>query len=339
MMLASQLMFVLLMSATQANASDSESEGELFPDTEPGQAWTLTFENDIFAGTDGGYTNGIGFSVAHGPYESFTENNLPGWLLYLTNKTYMATLPDRQRAVAYSYSQSMHTPTDITVTELQLDEPPYAGFLGARAMLYAFDKIHSDQLSLTVGVVGELSLAEPSQRFIHRITGSEEPKGWDNQLGNELVFLIAASHGERVFASSSERALESDLILRGTAGVGTIQSGASVSAVFRVGNLLELSHATASLLPDRQVNNLAFLNDSAWYAFVGGEVGVVVNDIFINGNTFRDSHSVPLDHSRSMMSAGVSWNMGTFAFTLLYAETKGGGEVDPFGSFSITHQY
>ncbi len=112
-----------------------------------------------------------------------------------------------------------------------------------------------------------------------------------------------------------------------------------MSVVIRVGNLLELSHATASLLPDRQVNTLAFLHDSAWYAFVGGEISQVANDIFINGNTFEDSHSVPLDHSRSIVSAGVSWNVGKCAFTLLYAETDGGGETDPFGSFSITSQF
>ena len=205
--------------------------------------------------------------------------------------------------------------------------------------LYAFDKIQTDQLSLTVGVVGELSLAEPSQRLIHRVTGSETPMGWDNQLESEVVFQVEASHGRRLYATSPGRAVENDLIVRGSASIGTIQSSAGMSAVFRVGNLLELSHATASLLPDRQVNTLAFLQDDAWYAFVGGEISQVANDIFINGNTFADSHSLPLDHSRSIVSAGVSWNVGKCAFTLLYAETSGSGGTDPFGSFSITSQF
>lgn len=323
----------------QTTAQAQEDEGILFPDRAPGRAWTLTVENDIFAGKDGGYTNGLGFNVAYGPYESFGGSPMPDWLQKLVDRTYLAKLPERQRAVAYSFAQSMHTPTDISVRELQESEPPYAGFLGAQMRLYAFDKVHSDQLSLTVGVVGELSLTEPSQRLIHRVTGSETPQGWDNQLENEVVFQVEASHGRRLYETSPERALESDLIFRGRVGAGTIESSAAVSAVVRVGKLLELSHATASLLPDRQVNTLAFLNDSAWYAFMGGEIAMVANDIFINGNTFVDSHSIPLDHSRSIVSAGVSWNMGKCAFTLLYAETKGSGDTDPFGSFSITSQF
>ena len=330
--IASQVLFDMVAHA-------DEDEGILFPNRDPGRAWTLTFENDIFAATDGGYTNGLAFSITHGPYESFGESSMPDWLLHLVDKTYMAKLPERQRAIAYTFGQSMHTPSDITVKELQESEPPYAGFLGGRIRLYAFDKVQSDQLTLSVGVVGELSLAEPSQRLIHRVTGSETPMGWDNQLENEVVFQVEASHGKRLYATSPERALESDLIVRGRASVGTIESSAAMSAVFRVGNLLELSHATASLLPDRQVNTLAFLHESAWYAFVGGELSVVANDIFINGNTFEDSHSVPLDHSRSFVTVGVSWNLGICAFTLLYAETDGGGETDPFGSFSITSQF
>lgn len=331
-LLASQVLFDMT-----AHADDNE--GILFPGKKPERAWTLMFENDIFAGKDGGYTNGLGFSVAHGPYESFSEGPMPDWLLHLVDKTYIATLSNRQRAVSYAFAQSMHTPTDISVSELQESEPPYSGLLGGRMTLYAFDKIRSDQLSLSVGMLGELSLAEPSQRLIHRVTGSETPMGWDNQLKNEIVFQVEASHGRRVYATSPERALESDLIVRGTLGAGTIQSSAALSAVIRVGDELQLSHATASLLPDRQVNTLAFLNDNAWYAFVGGEIAHVVNDIFIDGNTFVDSHSVPLDHSRSMVSVGVSWNVGKCAFTFLYAETNGGGETDPFGSFSITSQF
>ncbi len=330
--IASQLMFDL-------TAHADEDEAILFPNRDPGRAWTLTVENDIFAGQDGGYTNGLGFSVAHGPYDNFDNSPMPDWVLRLVNKTYMAKLPERQRAVAYTVAQAMHTPTNISATVLQESEPSYSGFLGGRMRLYTIDRRHSDQLTFSVGVVGELSLAEPSQRLIHRVTGSEEPKGWDNQLENELVFQVEASHGDRLYATSSERALESDLIVRGAIGAGTMQSSVALSAVIRVGNLLELSHATAALLPDRQVNTLAFLNDSAWYAFVGGELSIVANDIFINGNTFEDSHSVPLDHSRRVVSAGVSWNLGNFAFTLLYAETDGGGETDPFGSFSITSQF
>ena len=333
------LMSIACHAFLNMTAYADDDEGILFPNRDPGRAWTLTVENDIFAGTDGGYTNGLGFSITHGPYESFGESPMPGWLLPLVDKTYIARLTERQRAVAYTFAQSMHTPTDITVAQLQESEPPYAGLLGVRMLLYAFDKVHSDQVSLTLGVVGERSLAEPSQRIIHRVTGSETPMGWDNQLGNELVFQVGASHGRRVYATSPERAVESDLIVRGSAAVGTIQSSAALSAVFRVGNLLDLSHATASLLPDRQVNTLAFLSDSAWYAFVGGEISQVVNDIFINGNTFKNSHSIPLEHIRSLVSAGVSWNIGKCAFTLVYAEVEGGGETDPFGSFSITSQF
>jgi hypothetical protein len=51
--------------------------------------------------------------------------------------------------------------------------------------MYAWDDRVSDQLSLILGFVGPVALAEPAQTFIHRLTGADEPQGWDNQLQQE----------------------------------------------------------------------------------------------------------------------------------------------------------
>ena len=49
----------------------------------------------------------------------------------------------------------------------------------------------SPAVGVAVGVVGEWSFAEDSQKAVHEIIDSEEPLGWDTQTDNETVFKFS----------------------------------------------------------------------------------------------------------------------------------------------------
>jgi hypothetical protein len=300
------LLLLSLLMAVGAHAAD-----ELRDDW-----FTVTLENDLFLGDDNGYTNGIGLSWAHAGLTEFSPDNMPRWLHYLSRNLYISTMPGKQRAVSYQIAQLMQTPSEITIPTLIENEAPYAGLLAWSANLHAFDDRVADRLSLTLGVVGPLSGAEQAQKWVHEITGADEPQGWDNQIDNEPVFQASAERLLRLANFHTGKTFGMDVIGMGNGAVGTIESYLAVGVGGRLGHGLDRSFPTASFLPGRQANPLAGSVTGGWYVFANVQGRFVANDIGINGNTFKDSHSVPLEHWQAAATAGVAFGLKRWAFLL-----------------------
>ena len=332
-MKSSWLLLLLLFMAAGARAADER----------PDNWFTVTLENDLFVGKDTGYTNGIALSWAHTGFTEFSPDNIPRWLDYLSKNLYISTMPDKDRAVSYMIGQLMQTPSDLTIPTLIKNEAPYTGLLFWSANLHAFDDRVADRLSLTLGVVGPLSGAEQAQKWVHDITGADEPKGWDNQIGNEPVFQVSAERLLRLAKFHTDKTVGMDVIGTGNGAVGTIESYLAVGLGARLGRGLDRSFPTASFLPGRQVNPLAGSVTGGWYVFAGVQGRFVANDIGINGNTFKDSHSVPLEHWQAAASGGVAFGFKRWAFLLsaVVATDRYEGQPDStrFGSLSITYNY
>jgi hypothetical protein len=304
---------------------------------------TLTIENDIIAGDDGGYTNGLAFSWAHGGFDAFNDSNTPSWINALSENLYISTMPGKRRAVSYMVAQGMQTSSDIERKELAEDEPPYAGELIWKATLYAFDDSVSDRLSLSLGVVGPLSGAEHAQKFVHKITGSDEPEGWDHQLENEFVFRLGAQRFWSLWRSSSGNDTQVEVLGNTQIGVGNLKSDLGAGLGFRWGNNLASSFATASTIPGREINPLAGLSGFNWNFFIHVTGLYVANNILIDGNTFESSHSVPLKHGQAIGSLGFALNRGSWGFVISAARSsdqyEGQEDASKFGSFSFTYKY
>lgn len=303
---------------------------------------TLTVENDIIAGDDGGYTNGIAVSWAKGDFAEFNDDNLPAWLNRLAQSTYIANMPDKRRAVSYLVGQGMQTTSDITVKERVLDEPSYAGLLLWRSTLHAFDSQLADRLSLTLGIVGPLSAAEPAQKTVHDITGSEDPQGWKYQLDNEPVFQFKALRNWRV-AQGEILGREYDIITSGEAGIGNLQSALGLGVGFRWGRGLLRAFPSYSAMPGREVNALAGYKTISWQLFINLLGRYTFNDIAIDGNTFKDNSTVKLKHENAIVSWGVAFNVGNWGVLMSMARSsdlfQGQQEPNRFGSASLTYHF
>ena len=312
-------------------------------DSEPVTFATITVENDIIAGVDGGYTNGFAFSWAHAGLNSFADPAVPTWIESLTEGLYISTMPNKKRAISYMVAQGMQTSSDITLPQLIEEEPPYAGLLAWKTTLFAFDSNVSDRLSLVLGIVGPASGAEQAQKVVHKLTGSDEPEGWDNQLENEPVFRIAAERFWRSFHAPVSEGLDFDLMTNVQAGAGTLQSEVGAGLGVRIGNNLAASFATASTLPGREINPLAGTSGSNWYFFIHATSRYVFNSVLIEGNTFERSHGVTLKHAQAIGSYGFALNRGSWGFVISAARSsdqyKGQLESSKFGSFSFTYRF
>lgn len=304
--------------------------------------FTFTFENDIFVGEDNGYTNGLGFTFGKGPFDDFSDENLPVWQYWLIKNTYISTMPGKRRGVANMFFQRMQTPDDILATELIEYDVPYVGLLAWQGTMYAWDNGISDQLSLYFGAVGPIAFGEEAQKIVHKTLGSEEPLGWGNQIENELIINIEARRIWKLYRSSGER-LQFDVLGITGAEAGNLKSAAKAGVAFRWGTNLQSSFVTFSLQADRQVNPLALSSKDDFYVFIGARGDYVYNDIFIDGNTFRDSHSVPLEHAQNQLSAGVVWNIDRCGFVFQFSSNSSKmtlvDEREKFGSVSITYRH
>lgn len=173
--------------------------------------WSLKFDDDIAAGSDRYDTDG--FALTRAP----SSTPPPDWAVRIARSLLWVSEGSQIRP-ACVLGQSAFTPRDITRANPPLDGRPSAGWPYATIGLDVEADRRSNQLWLTLGVVGPASLAEQTQRAIHRITPSPAPLGWDTQLHNEPRLVLAYQHAWQGLAAGSLAGLEFDLVTPNTGG-------------------------------------------------------------------------------------------------------------------------
>ncbi len=141
----------------------------------------------------------------------------------------------------------------------------------------------------------------------------------------------------------TDKTVGMDVIGIGSGAVGTIESNLAVGVGARVGRGLDRSFPSANFMAGPQVNPLAGRVTDGWQVFANVQGRFVANDIAINGNTFKDSHSVPLEHWQAAATGGVAFGFKRWSFLLsaLVGTNRYEGQPDTtkFGSLSITYNY
>jgi lipid A 3-O-deacylase len=149
--------------------------------------WRLELANDLIFSSDNQFTNG--FTIQKHSTISGDFDDLQGVRTF-GKRIARRLLPQDDDLVyrkALTVGQIMGTPDAIEETDIILDDAPYLGMLAAEGSWIAFNDTRLTGFATTIGIVGEYSFAEQAQSGIHSIIDATEPKGWDNQLDNELV--------------------------------------------------------------------------------------------------------------------------------------------------------
>ena len=314
---------------------------------EPG---TLSFqiENDKIANTDRHYTNGARVSWT----SPELRQQLP-WLGDALEWIYPFDTGADVR-IGVHLGQNIYTPEDISTKQLIPDDRPYAGWLYIGTSLYAeatrkvvsLDIDTLDTLELDVGVVGPASLAEQTQKFVHQITGSQDPKGWNNQLNNEPGIVLVLERKWRSPAYDfKEVDLQADIIPSTGASLGNVNTSASVGAIFRFGRGLDVDYGPP--LINSNLSGVSFIDrvpeKYAWYVFGGAGGRFVARDIFLDGNTFSDSHSVDKKLFVGDAQAGAAVVVHgvriSFTHVWLTREFSGQSEANRYGSASVSFRF
>ncbi|QLE98172.1 lipid A deacylase LpxR family protein [Neptunomonas phycophila] len=269
---------------------------------------SVTLDNDLFVGNDNGYTNGL--------YVSFFDvgdasSQLPDYDFWVTPLMWSMPKNGTLGAVnSYMIGQTMSTPSDINIVVPDENELPYAALLSLTNSYVAVTPTYADRVSTTIGIVGPAALGEEAQKFVHDIIGADEPQGWDTQLKNELVFQFSRGRIWRTWASDSGHF---DFLTSADLGLGTIQSYLSTGMTIRYGRDLVKSYAT-NLLNNSRTTNPSAVN-GGWYIYGGIQAGYAFNQIFTDGNTFRDSRSIDYEHEYIGVTAGIAYSWQNFSLT------------------------
>ena len=140
----------------------------------------LQLDNDLFAGSDRDYTNGIRFAFIKemGPDTSlnrFLEKQLYALSGAEINGGFFKWRLKKRDNLRFAYgaglTQLMFTPDDFTASEAPEGERPYAGWLGLEFSLHAKNDKEVSSVTLSLGTTGDASMAEEAQDWVQIVGG------------------------------------------------------------------------------------------------------------------------------------------------------------------------
>lgn len=314
---------------------------------------TFQVENDLFANvtnTDRHYTNGLQIAWLSRP-----QTNLPEWLAdFSSPPVYSVLFPTgnfdkKSHRIGVALGHAIFTPEDTATPFYQPNDRPYAAWLH---MTFSLQSVRAstvsgeawqDQWKLDLGVVGPAAQGEFVQNEWHKIVGADDANGWDNQIENEFGANLSFERAWRssTFETPAVLGLQTDFIPYTILSLGNVQTYAGLGGTLRLGFSLPDDFGPTRIYPG--VGGSEWFEPQAegcnCYLFAGVEGRAVGRDIFLDGNTFRDSPSIDKRHfvyDAKLGAVFVLWNARvSFTHVFRSREYEGQPKPDQFGSISV----
>jgi lipid A 3-O-deacylase len=306
--------------------------------------WTVNvyFENDLFNGTDRDYTNGVKITLISPDLVTFVESGkLPDWSLEYIYRLPFINDPDPalKRKVEFSLGQNMYTPADTSRNNLIGDDRPYVGWTYFAAAFHTRSSKRMDTIELQLGMVGPQSYAEETQNVVHDLRDLERAEGWDHQLKNEPGLAAIYERKWQIDPFISRGTFAMDAITHLGCSLGNVATYANTGFETRLGWNLPDDFGVSLIRP---AGNTGFSTrqQPGGYLFAGVNSRAVLQDIFLDGNTFADSHSIGKKPFVADLAGGVAIYLKQFKLTwtqvLRTKEFDGQLDNHSFGSLTLS---
>ena len=313
------------------------------------KAFTFYWENDSVTGTDQDYSNGLKLTWIK-PYladrsggrgiRSWTFQHLP-----------FMTHPDTPRATAVSIGQYIYTPKDTKRSDLAVNDRPYAGYTFMGFGFISRDGDRRNVWEFEIGMIGPWSLAENTQNTFHDLIHTRRAQGWSHQLGNEPGLEVTYEAKQRLGSLSSRHGLGLDLIPHLGFRAGNVETSLKAGMELRFGWFIPRDFGTCPIRSGCDPGN-ALVDDLegsiqphnfAFYFFAATEGRAVLRDIFLDGNTFRESHHMDKEIYVADLMGGITMSYERFklsyAMVLRTPEFKQRKDNHAFGTIQLTYMY
>ncbi|PQA86653.1 lipid A deacylase LpxR family protein [Hyphococcus luteus] len=296
--------------------------------------WSALVENDYFGSTDKNYTNGVrfGYLSAKGRGENFARR-------------FMRASPEDETRIGFALGQSIFTPQDTEAFEPLPDQHPYAGWLyGEYSVLVERSDDILDMLTISAGVVGPAALGEEVQNSFHRLIDDDRINGWDNQLRNEPGLILAYERRWRPLFRVSRPGIGVDATPNAGVSVGNVLTHGKAGLTLRIGRNLQGNYGPPRIRPSLAgAGYYRGVDTASWYLFAGAEGRAVARNIFLDGNTWRDSLSLEKRHFVADFQAGVVIQVKSLQIAYTYVwrtkEFVNQGARHEFGALSLSAKF
>ncbi len=298
---------------------------------------TFNSENDLYGGgTDRNYTNGARVT--------FFDMGASIPQVFRTVDRAVPTFSiNETTSISYSLGHNLYTPSDITIAGPQANERPWAAFLYGSAGLTSVTNNHVDSLEATLGIVGPAAMGEQIQKAIHRhVSDSPMPKGWAHQLKNEPGLMLSWERSFPERYSFETLGWRANAVPYLGATVGNIYTYANAGASFSLSPYGDGFQDSPVRVRPAMPGTGAFVipeNTFSWYLFGGVETRAVARNIFLDGNTFANSHSVDKKPFVADVNAGIALTYGKVraSYALIYRtkEFDDQDKGDLFGTVTL----
>jgi hypothetical protein len=312
------------------------------------QTFFLYLENDIFAGTDRHYTNATRLTWLSSDLTEYDEDTrLPRWGLPLLCKLPLINRPGFQRNVGLSLGQNIYTPEDISRRDLIKDDRPYAGWTYLSLTFHAKNVAQMDVFEVTLGIVGPSSLAKETQKIVHRWVDTNDPKGWDHQIRNEVGLTLGWQRNWRLFIAGMGSGFGFDFIPHIGVVAGNVSTFVNLGGEMRIGYNLPLDFGTSFIRlgsgieapADGADPRLRPSKNFGIHLFADVDGRAVARNIFLDGNTWKESHSVDRKRLVADMAAGIAilYKRLKLSYAHVYRtkEFDGQDKAQSFGSVTL----
>jgi lipid A 3-O-deacylase len=307
-------------------------------------------ENDsLYFNSDKHYTQGVRISYLAPDLDPKSAWNDPFDLVSRVTPIFLKEGSARSsRRYALFLGQSLFTPKNLTLKPPDPHDRPYGGwaYVGV-SLLQECGQLLLENLELDLGVVGPVALGKQVQNNFHQLIGKEEAQGWSNQIQNEPGAVL-----------TYERLWRLPLIRDGADGIDIIpQSGATIGNIFTYGDVGGLLRIGKNLLADYgpvrirpALSGTDYFNGDqldgkfGFYFFAGAQGRVVGRNVFLDGNSFRQSPNVPKKTLIADLQAGFSVFWGTalrvdFSVVRRTAEFVGQRTPDEVGTAALAFSW
>ncbi len=181
----------------------------------------LHYENDYFSTSDLYYTQGINLEYVNPAIENF-----------FTSKVLIHSA-EKEMKFGMSLEQEGYTPTSISHSEILKGDRPFAAALFLKTFSAANDAARKERISssFSVGWIGSATGGEQIQEALHRLIHYILPKGWDNQIANDLVLNYELEYQRGIFSTDNY------FLIMGRAGAraGTFNTKVWAGTIIMVG--------------------------------------------------------------------------------------------------------
>ena len=227
-----------------------------------------------------------------------------------------STTPETERLVRLRLGQLMFVPVDISARNPDPRDRPFAGWLHAgvaseRLTIDPDDTARSDRralVELDLGILGPSSLNDEVQTNWHEFWGLTPPLGWDAQLQDEPTLLFSVQRDRRLAYGTAGDRHAWDLAGHFDWSAGNLRTAATVGGALRFGKDL----------PRDFTMRTAPRGAGGGSVFTFGDLSYIAQDLFLDGNTWKDSPSVDKRPLVGEVGLGFEFDIDRLHFRLAH---------------------